>query len=137
MKKAKTILMAGCLLLFAGASEAKTIRATEMNSSLWSSLQSGSLNEIVIEFRQGDELPVNLTAEGDLMETTQSATSYIGVKRNFWLKVQQDKIQISLDGTNFKKMNEVLTGSLQAGTGSDQSGGIANAINVMVKAFLK
>jgi len=137
MKKAKTLLIAGCLLLCAGASEAKTIRATEMNSSLWSSLSNRALSELIIEFRQGDELPVSITAEGDLMETTQSATSYIGVKKNFWLKVQQDEIQMSLDGTNFKNINEVVTGSIEAGTGSDQSGGIANAITLALKAFLK
>jgi hypothetical protein len=137
MTKVKSVLLAACVLLMAGVSEAKTVRATEMNGTLWSNLSKGALSDIIIEFRQGDELPVNLTAEGDLMETTQTATSYIGIKRNFWLKVQNTKIQISLDGTNFKEMNEVLSGSIEAGAGSDQNGGIANAINVAFKAFLK
>jgi hypothetical protein len=137
MNKTKSAVIAVCLLFFAGVSEAKTVRATEMNSALWSNLSKGTLSDIIIEFRQGDELPVNLTAEGDLMETTQSATSYIGIKRNFWLKVQASKIQISLDGTTFKEMSDVLSGRIEAGAGSDQNGGIANAINVAFKAFLK
>ena len=137
MRKAKSVLLAACVLLMSGMSEAKTVRATKMNGALWSDLSKGALSDIIIEFRQGDELPVNLTAEGDLMETTQTAPSYIGIKRNFWLKVQSAKIQISLDGTTFKEMNEVLSGSIEAGAGSDQNGEIANAINIAFKAFLK
>lgn len=136
-KKTRSVICVACLLFFAGLSEAKTIRATEMNGSLWSNLSAGTLNDITIEFRQGDELPVHITAEGDLIETTQTATSYVGIKRKFWLKVQQTKIQISLDGTTFKDMSDVLSGRIEAGAGSDQNGGFANAINVIFKAFLK
>jgi len=125
------------LLLASGWAEAKSVRATEMTGALWSDMSRGTLNDVIVEFRQGDELPVTLNAQGDLIETTQTATSYIGVKKNFWLRMQRSQVQISLDGTNFKDLRQVLTGTLEAGAGADQSGGVANAINVIFKAFLK
>lgn len=125
-----------CLLLVAGVAEGKTIRATEMTSSQWSELSRVS-GDLIVEFRQGDELPVTFSAEGDLLETTHMATSYVGVKRNFWVRVQQTKLQMSLDGTSYKDISDVLSGSFQAGAGSDQNGGVASAINLALKAYLK
>jgi len=135
--RAKLAILAACIFVMAGVAEAKTVRATEIGESLWSKLSTGALSEIVIEFRRGDELPVNLRVEGDLLETTHSATSYIGVKRNFWLKVQQNNVQFSFDGVNYSEITEALTGSVSAGTASDPNGGTANEINVVLKAFLK
>lgn len=134
MKKA--VIMGFCLWAIVGVSEAKTIRANQLESTKWSDL--GSLGDVIIEFQIGDELPVSLNAGGDLLETTRPAISYVGVKRDFWLKVQSSKIQFSLDGINFKDLGESLSGSVEAGAGADdESGGIANAINISFKAFLK
>lgn len=135
--KVKSVLALICVVFAIGASEAKTIRATEMDRSLWSRFSKGTLSDIVIEFRHGDELPVTFTAEGDLLETTQHATSYIGVKRNFWLRMEQANVKISFDGVTFTELNEALEGSFQVGTGSDQGGGVAKAITLSFQAFLK
>lgn len=116
---------------------AETVRATDLDGSFWSTMSAGKLGDLIIEFRSGDELPVTLTAEGDLMQTTQSSTSYVGIKRNFWLKVQKQAVQISFDGVIFKEISEALTGSLNAEAGSQQNGGVANTINVVFKAFVK
>lgn len=137
MEVLKAILIAAALIVFAGTCHAEVIRATELNSSTWSAFAKGALNDLVVEFRQGDELPFHFSVEGDLIETTQSVPSYIGIKRNFWLKVKSNKILISLDGAAFRGLNEVLTGQLEAGANADQSGGVANAVNVALKAFLK
>ena len=139
MKKtiqALTIIMGIGLV---GAAHAKTIRATEMNSSLWSQFAAGATaaEEVTVEFRHGDELPVSFGAEGDFLETTRTGTSYVSVKRNFWLKLQKNEVQISLDGSTFKQMKEVVAGSFAAGASSEQNGGTANAINLVLKANLK
>ncbi len=55
--------------------QAKTIRATEMSSDLWSKLTAGINSELVVEFRQGDELPVTFSSEGDFLKTSQTGTS--------------------------------------------------------------
>lgn len=136
MKKAM-IVVAMFGLLLTGAAEAKTIRATEMTGSLWQRLTAGTAEELIVEFRQGDELPVSFTAEGDLIETSRAGVSYVSVKRNFWLKLQNNDVQMSLDGSAYRPVKDMLTGSLTAGAGSEENGGIANAINLGLKANLK
>lgn len=85
----------------------------------------------------GDELPITFEAQGDLIETRQASISYVTVKMNFWIQLSQNNIQISLDGITFKNLNDTLTGSLEAGTGTDQNDGHAKSLNIMFKAFLK
>ncbi len=127
------------ILVLAGAAQAsqKVVRATEMGTTMWSDLTRGKFGDVVVEFRQGDELPASFEAQGDLIETRQSSISYVGVKKNFWLRLSQNNVEISLDGTTFKKLSDVVTGSLDAGAGSTQNGGVADAINIVFKAFLK
>ncbi len=139
MKSIKIVLAVAGLLLISGIAQAggKVMRATDMGATMWSDLASGKLGDVVVEFRQGDELPVTFEAEGDLMETRKTFISYVGIKKNFWLRLRQNNVEISLDGAIFKKMGDVLTGSLDAGAGSAQNGGVADAINIVFKAFLK
>lgn len=132
------VVMVGMIFLSGAAyASGKVVRATDMGSAMWSDLAHGKLGDVVVEFRQGDELPVTFEAQGDLIETRQNSTSYVGIKKNFWLRLSQNNVEISLDGTTFKKLNDVLTGSLEAGAGSAQKGGVADAINIVFKAFLK
>lgn len=139
MKGMKMKLLVVGVLLLSGVAQAsgKVVRATEMGTTMWSDLTKGKLGDVVVEFRQGDELPVTFEAQGDLIETRQTSVSYVGIKRNFWLRLSQKDVEISLDGMTFKKLNDVLTGSLEAGAGSAQNGGVADAISIMFKAFLK
>jgi len=139
MKSMKMKLLVMGVLLLSGISQAggKVVRATDMGTTMWSDLTKGKLGDVVVEFRQGDELPVTFEAQGDLIETKQTSVSYVGIKRNFWLRLSQNDVEISLDGTTFKKLNEILTGSLEAGAGSAQNGGVADAITIMFKAYLK
>lgn len=133
-----TLVMVGMLLLTGTAqASGKVVRATDMGTSMWSDLTRGKLGDVVVEFRQGDELPVSFEAQGDLIETRQTSVSYVGIKKNFWLRLSQNNVEISLDGTTFKKLSDVLTGSLEAGAGSAQNGGVADAINIVFKALLK
>ncbi|MBX2993605.1 MAG: hypothetical protein KF681_02245 [Bdellovibrionaceae bacterium] len=133
-----TFAIAGFLLLAATAqAQGRTVRATELSGSMWSDLTKGKLSDVVVEFRQGDELPVTFEAEGDLIETRRASVSYIGVKKNFWLRLSQRDVEISFDGVAFKKLGDALSGSLEAGAGSAQNGGVADAINLMFKAYLK
>ena len=129
------IALAALLLCVGGVSEAKTVRATELKNVLQSGWAKTIPNGTVVEFRQGDQLPVALQFEGDFLETTQASQGYVAVKRNFWILVDQNQVQVSLDGTTFKNMDEVASGSLSAGAGSDS--GPADAINIAFKWMLK
>lgn len=134
----KLSAIAGVLILIAGApAYSKTVRATEIDSSTWAALEApGHHEETIIEFRQGDQLPVSLSAEGDLLETNQASVGTIGVKRNFWIRVVKNDVEISFDGTSYKAFKDALTGSFQAGAGNP-AGGIANSISLAFKAYLK
>jgi hypothetical protein len=135
----KTTLIILGMLLLSGITQAsgKIVRAPDMGNTMWSDLARGKLGNIIVEFRQGDELPVSFEAQGDLLETRQTSLSSVVIKKNFWLRLAQNNIELSLDGTIFKKLSDVLTGGLEAGAGSGQNGGVADAINIVFKAFLK
>jgi hypothetical protein len=137
MKTKLQLLTLGLSICLSGVAQAKTVRATEMSTDLWSQISVGLRSELIVEFRQGDELPVSFASEGDLIETTQTGTSYITVKRSFWLKVEGNDVQMSLNGTTYKPISEIVTGRFSAGTGSDSNEGPANAINLLLAVFLK
>lgn len=134
--KLTNLIIAGLFLVGLSA-QAKTIRATDLGSSVWAEISKGTLNDVTIEFRQGDQLPVSFSAEGDLFETTQNSVGYVGIKKNFWIKLQNNNILMSLDNSTFNNIKDVISGSFEAGTGADQNGGSANALNLALKAYLK
>lgn len=123
---------------FAFANPGKVIRATELTAQVWSDFERGQLQDLIIEFRQGDRLPVSLQAEGDLMETAEVNPSYIVIKRPFWVNVKQDQILMSLNGKDYKPFKQVIGGTFTVGASVGQpEGGVASAINFLFKAFIK
>lgn len=129
------IAILGLLLLTqAGEAKPRTVRATDMTAEMWS---KSATEEITVEFRQGDQLPVAIAAQGDLIETAHPESINVSVKRDFWIRLTGNVPQISFDGTNFRKVPEVLNGALSAGAGIDPNGGFANALNVVLSAYVK
>lgn len=125
------------LMLISHVCEAKTVRARDLTAAQWSDVASGKANDLNVEFRQGDELPVSLVAQGDLIETTHPEVSYVRVKRNFWIQADQTHLKISWDGITYTDANKALNGSLTVGAGSAGEGGIANALNIVFQAEVK
>ncbi|MEK7690994.1 MAG: hypothetical protein AAB425_08235 [Bdellovibrionota bacterium] len=114
------------------------IRATELGKEIWQIFEKGKISTLTVEFRQGDRLPVKFQAQGDLLETDDSTVSHVIVRKQFWLRLKNDNILMSLDGTKFKAIKKLIEGSLAAGANGDlPDGGAANAINVLFKAYLK
>lgn len=136
--KIRTAILATIALGLSNLAAAANLRATELSAPLWGQLPQNSPQSIVIiEFRQGDKLPVSLTSTGDLLQTPEPAMGQVEVKRNFWLKVQDNQIQISLDGVTYKDFRDALHGRIEAGFDVGSSGGIARAINMAFRADLK
>jgi len=77
------------------------------------------------------------SAQGDLLETKKPRINYVHVKQTFWLKLQNNEVVISLDGSNFKPLNQVIRGSITAEAGATQTGLPVNAIELSLKALLK
>jgi hypothetical protein len=115
-----------------------TVRATQLSPKIVNDLEKGVVQDLIIGFQQGDRLPITFQSEGDLLETNQAAPSYVVVKRPFWVRIVKNGVTISLDGLNYKKISDVLGGSFTV-TASDQGAvsGTANAISVLLKAYLK
>lgn len=123
------------LILAATGSEAKFLRANDIDNATWKKVFAGDFQNIVIEFRAGDVLPVTLSAEGDFLETRNPQPSELVVKKDFWLMAQKKDAQISLDGTHFKPLLEVVKGSLTVSTNNNPEGGQAQFINILFKAY--
>lgn len=124
-------------LVLSATSQAKTVRATELNTNFWQELKKNPI-ETVVEFHEGDELPVSFTAEGDFFETSgANSFSYVTVKRNFWLKMDKSGVKLSLDGVTYKSISETISGAFEAGAGASASGTAASSINLMFKANIK
>jgi len=136
MKKAILVVAIIGAFLSAGA-EAQTIRATDIPGLQWEKLMTNAKGNLTVEFRKGDELPVAFRASGDLFETSREGVSYIIVKRTFWLKMNGSEVQMSLDGSSYKNLNETVGGSFSARAGSGDEDGIAHAINLVLEANLK
>lgn len=131
MKKTLQLLVLAIGLCIVSLSEAKTIRASDMNSGLWSQLAAGAASDLTVEFRQGDEIPVTVVSQGDFLETRQAGVTYVTVKKSFWVRFVNSNPQMSLDGTSFKPLSDLVTGSVQAGAETATNGGPVNAINLI------
>jgi hypothetical protein len=56
---------------------------------------------IVIEFQEGDTLPVDFTLSGDLLELAPGTSLTLRARRRFWLRLGVDGLTVSLDGVRF------------------------------------
>lgn len=137
MKQFMQVSAVAALILVAVFSEAHTLRATDLDSATWTKVFSGQIQNLIVEFHQGDELPVTVSAEGDFFETLRTQPTPLSIKKNFWLKVNQDSLLVSLDGNDFKPLPQVASGTLAFGTGAGDSGGRANLLNINLKAYQK
>lgn len=115
----------------------KSLRPNELTPQIWNQYNKGEIQELIVEFRQGDKLPNTLQTEGDLLETSEANPSYVTVQRNFWVQMKPNDLQLSLDGSHFKPFQKVVSGELTIGTGAENPGGVANSINVGLKAMIK
>lgn len=139
MKQALQMTSVAVFILFAAMiSEAGTLRATDLDNATWSRFFAGKLPEVLIEFRQGDRLPVTLTAEGDFFETQNPQSTPLNIKKDFWMKVVNNDVQFSLNGTDFKPLPQMAKGQFNVGANADDSsGGRANGINMNIQAYQK
>lgn len=138
MKQVLQITSVAIFILYAAISEASAIRAQDMDQATWGKAFAGQLKDYLIEFRQGDILPVSFTVEGDFFETQQAQATPLKIKKDLWMKVDGSKFEFSLDGTNFKPLPQMAQGMFTIGaSSSDASGGRATGINMNLKAYQK
>jgi hypothetical protein len=134
----KAIIIAAAIFLSALANaQPNVIRATDLKGMDFNQISTQVFNGIVIEFREGDELPMNFKVSGDLLESRQAPITYITIKKSFWLKADmvKNEVLVSFDGHHYKKFQEALSGKITAGTTPDN--GVADSIQVELEANVK
>lgn len=137
MKKSILAAFMITVVSFSGVGRSKSIRASDMTTEQWAQLTASGPQDLIVEFRQGDEVPLTFSSEGSLLESIQTGVSYVKVKRSFWIQLQKNEAKISLDGITFKPLREIITGSFTAEAGTNSPGVPVNAINLILKASLK
>ncbi len=120
------------------ASVDNSIRVTKLSSNLIKKIQKGEVEDLVVEFKLGDRLPVNLKAEGDLFESVDSNPTFVEVKKDFYLNIKGSSLNMSLDGVNFKPFTKVAKSKLSISTPNDNAieNYPASAINLVFSSLL-
>lgn len=70
-------------------------------------------------FRAGDQVPVVMSAGGELFEMTNATPHTLVAKRTFWLRARQNELEVSFDGTNYRPLSEVVGGTLSLSSGAE------------------
>lgn len=138
----KMIFLAAALLLntplMAGA--IVPIRSAKLNAEYLNKIQKGEIDNAVIEFLEGDRLPINIKAGGDLFESVDSNPTFVEVKKHFFVKIMKSNITMSFDGETFKSIKELLSGSLTVNVSSangDTQNFPASLIYIVFSALVK
>jgi hypothetical protein len=111
--------------------QAKSIRAIEMKSSDWVELKKLCSEEVVVEFRKGETVPITFNAGGDLLETKHPTVTEFSVKQDFWVRIQNNNFQLSVDGYNFTPFTDLLRGSISLG--ADDAGNFTAGFDAYLK----
>ncbi len=88
---------------------------------------------LIVEFQEGDVIPLRVTVRGELAETDASLPPVaVRARRHFFLRIDGDRLAVSLDGEHFGSDKK---GSLAFGIGFGPDGGKASlAITTPVPA---
>src|SRR3989344_2366689 len=135
MKKVWFVVVA--VLCMGFVAQAEPLRFSELTGDVWEKFQKGELQEVIIEFRKGDLVPVKVCAEGDLLGIDDPTTIYVTVKETFFIKFTQTALLMSRDNQDYKPFNELITGSFTAGAASDKNGGPVHSIDMLFRAFFR
>jgi hypothetical protein len=132
MKIAKLVLSA-VVLLSSNAGLAKTLRPNELGKGGLQRFLQGQSDD-VIEFREGDQIPVALKVDGDILQSASSEPTMVEVKKGFFLKFESDELRMSWDGTEYLPYRDLIRGQLEAKASGDSA--VSN-IEINFSAFVK
>src|SRR3990167_8319389 len=115
-RKALLLVMFVATLFMGVTSEAsmKKIRFSDISSKEFKNILNGNPADLVVEFRQGDQIPISINAVGDIFETRDSEPNHLVVKRSFFLKFDQmPTLLMSWDGERFVPFKELVGGKFE------------------------
>ena len=136
MNFSKLLIIGLLITCFQANAGTVNIKANELNNDVISKIFSSPNTEYVVEFREGDLVPFNLSAEGDLFESKENTNNILKIKKDFFVKVSSHQVLISFDSENYKNLKEVISGSFTVGSEVDRSQ-IPGVIQALLRVYLK
>ena len=113
-----TLFTAGC----ASGPPPRVVRVTDLGQA--GKLEPGQ--SLVVEFREGDRLPLEFTMQGPLLETEKGTPPImLRATRRFFLRIDEDGLRSSLDGKDFS-LKPAAPGSFSVGFSATPAGAKAN-----------
>lgn len=107
---------------------------SELSKNEFTKILKGNPTNLIIEFTQGDHIPVTITASGDLFEFSDIESQNLAVKRTFFLNfTEMPNLLMSWNGEKFVPFRELVSGSYEIGF----SGQPANQVFVNLEVLEK
>jgi hypothetical protein len=131
------LLLALLMTITAQTSFGKTMRATEISTNLIQELLILQDGDYIIDFRAGDKIDLQFTAQGDLLESKNNPANILTIKKNFNLKITNSNVFLSINGNAYKKLKELVKGQLNLGTDMMSSSQTPGIIQAMLSIYLK
>lgn len=96
--------------------QADVLRWADLTDEHWKLLEDKKMDEIILEFRKDEKIPIEFSILGDLLQTEkQEPKTVLQVQRNFWVKFDNDQIALSLNGEQFQPIPDLLSGVIHLG----------------------
>jgi len=115
------VFAAGC----AASPAPRVVRATEIGKGPAAALGQA----LVIEFQPGDEIPLDVSIEGPLVQSPKpSEPIRLKVVRHFFLRLDGDGAETSLDGKTFGEHS--APGAFRFGIGATRTDGVTATIAI-------
>lgn len=93
------------------------INVRDLSSDILVDIMTGKLPNLAIEFSEGDQFPLELFLDGDLVSLVKPESSDLSIRfnRSVMLRNKKGKLLFSTDLHNWRPFRGFATGSLQAG----------------------
>ena len=76
-----------------------------------------------IKVPAGVELPIDIAMRGDLAATVEPVTPVkLNLRRDLWIRFTGESVVLSLDGVNFRPIQQVITGTVSFALKANEDG---------------
>ena len=124
------LALAGC-----ASTALAPVRVRAFSGTSWPPLAPGQA--LIVDFKAGDRIPVNVHVDGEIVETEPlQSVFYLRAKRDFSVRIRGAEIKTSLDGRDFEAKPSV-PGRFQLGLVATRDGEPMVIVNVTTPVHAK
>lgn len=121
------------LCILSTSSFGRTLRPGTLNEKELRSLFHSHAKD-VFEFREGDQIPLTLKVEGNVLQSISPVSTMITIKKSFFLRFDGDHLMMSWDGGDYLPYRDMVASNLEVE--ADASSPVA-AVDIIFGAFIK